>query len=83
MVYLFCVCGRNTSPLIMKQAITGRRRKSSCSLEVLMKREVSIKVTFVLIPLAIACMAFGIYRGEVATVLAKAINICMECIGLG
>ena len=41
-----------------------------------MKREVPIKVTVVLIPLAIACMAFGIYRGEVATVLAKAINIC-------
>jgi len=28
-------------------------------------------------------MAFGIYRGEVDTVLKKAINICMECIGLG
>ena len=48
-----------------------------------MKREIPLKVTIALIPLAIACMAFGIYRGEVGTVLAKAINICMECIGLG
>ena len=48
-----------------------------------MKREIPTKVTSVLIPVAIACMAFGIYHGEVATVLAKAINICMECIGLG
>ncbi len=48
-----------------------------------MKREVPLKVTITLIPLAIALCAFGIYRGEVAVVLAKAINICMECIGLG
>jgi hypothetical protein len=49
----------------------------------LMKRDVPLKVTIALIPLAIALCAFGIYRGEVAVVLAKAINICMECIGLG
>lgn len=48
-----------------------------------MKREFPLKVTIALIPVAIACMVFGIYRGEVAIVLSKAINICMECIGLG
>ena len=48
-----------------------------------MKREIPLKVTVALIPLAIACMAFGIYRGEVDTVLAKAIHSCMECICLG
>jgi ABC-type dipeptide/oligopeptide/nickel transport system permease subunit len=47
------------------------------------KRRVPVWVTFVLIFASIACMAFGIYRGEVDTVLTKAINICMECIGLG
>ncbi len=26
---------------------------------------------------------FGIYRGEMSVVLQKAINICMECIGIG
>ena len=31
----------------------------------------------------LAFMAFGIYRGEMATVLAKAIRICLECIGIG
>ena len=48
-----------------------------------MKREVPLKVTIALIPMAIALSAFGINRGQVAVVLAKAINICMECIGLG
>jgi hypothetical protein len=48
-----------------------------------MKRKVPVWVTLVLILASVACMAFGIYRGEVDTVLKKAINICMECIGLG
>ena len=48
-----------------------------------MKREAPLKVTIALIPLAMALCVLGICRGEVATVLAKAINICMEWIGLG
>lgn len=27
--------------------------------------------------------AFGIYRGEMTVVFTKAVNICMECIGIG
>lgn len=28
-------------------------------------------------------MGVGIYRGEMSVVLEKAVNICMECIGIG
>ncbi len=31
----------------------------------------------------IAFLIFGIYRGEIDVVLRKAVNICLECIGIG
>ena len=31
----------------------------------------------------ILMMWYGIYRGEMTVVLTKAVNICMECIGIG
>lgn len=33
--------------------------------------------------LAVAAIAFGIMRQEQMIVLKKAVNICMECIGVG
>ena len=37
----------------------------------------------ILIAAAVGFIAHGVIRGEMATVLTKAINICLECIGLG
>ena len=34
-------------------------------------------------PVGVVMIAYGIYRGEMEVVLTKAINICMECIGIG
>ncbi len=33
--------------------------------------------------LGLVLMVFGSWRGEMPVVLEKAINICMECIGIG
>lgn len=32
---------------------------------------------------AVVCIIFGISRGEQLTVLQKAVNICLQCIGIG
>lgn len=34
-------------------------------------------------PPGILMMGYGIFRGEMAVVFTKAVNICMECIGIG
>lgn len=33
--------------------------------------------------LGLAMMGFGVYRGELDVVFAKAVKICLECIGIG
>lgn len=39
-------------------------------------------IQLLLLAAALGMLVYGIYRGEVILVLNKAINICMECIGL-
>lgn len=33
--------------------------------------------------LGAACLGWGLARGEVAVIFAKAVRVCLECIGLG
>ena len=37
----------------------------------------------IILAAAIVMIVLGIQNGEPSTVLAKAINICMQCIGIG
>lgn len=40
-------------------------------------------ITILLLTLGVAFLALGIWREEYAAVMGKAINICLECIGIG
>ena len=48
-----------------------------------MKRPVLSCHKYVLLGISIVFIALGIFREEHQVVLKKAINICLECIGLG
>lgn len=41
------------------------------------------KVTVFMLILGVCFIAFGIFRGEVMTVLDKGIKLCLECVGIG
>ncbi len=47
------------------------------------KEEIPGVVTLVMLAASIAALIFGVCRGEHLIVLQKAVNICMECIGIG
>ena len=50
----------------------------------MMKKLTETKWTgVVLAGVGLLMMIFGIYRGEMSVVFTKAVNICMECIGIG
>lgn len=40
-------------------------------------------VRIIILSVAVSMLVFGIFRGEPAAVLQKAVRICLECIGIG
>lgn len=48
-----------------------------------MKNKTIKMIQGILLATAVLFICVGIFRGEAETVLLKAINICLECIGIG
>ena len=44
-------------------------------------KKATVQVTLLAAEIAMLC--FGAWRGEAATVLSKAIKLCLECVGIG
>ncbi len=41
------------------------------------------KTKWLILGISMMFIGLGIYRGEAEAVFSKAVNICMECIGIG
>ena len=41
------------------------------------------KVSFLILLIAVLMIYVGAFRGEAETVLTKAVNLCLECVGIG
>ena len=44
-------------------------------------KKAAVQVALLMAGAAMLC--FGVWRGETATVLSKAIKLCLECVGIG
>ena len=44
-------------------------------------KKAAAQITLLLVGAAMLC--YGVWRGEAATVLSKAIKLCLECVGIG
>ena len=48
-----------------------------------MKKKNLLLARLLILTTAFAFMSYGIFRGEMEAVMQKAVNICLECIGIG
>ena len=55
-------------------------RKSERVMELSHVKKAAVQAVLLVVGIAMLC--FGVWRGETATVLSKAIKLCLECVNL-
>ena len=58
-----------------------RPQKQERVIKMSYRKKAAAQVALLLTGAAMLC--FGVWRGEAATVLSKAIKLCLECVGIG
>lgn len=48
-----------------------------------MKNKQKHRIKLFLLASSVVLITLGLYRGELSVIFSKAINICLECIGIG
>ena len=51
--------------------------------EIFVKSKTKAVLQAVLLIAGVVMLIYGAYRGEAATILSKAIKLCLECVGIG
>ena len=66
---------------ILTRLCYDRPQKQERMIKMSHRKKAAAQVTLLLAGAAMLC--FGVWRGEAATVLSKAIKLCLECVGIG
>ena len=56
-------------------------RKSERVMELSHGKKAAVQAALLVVGAAMLC--FGVWRGEAAIVLSKAVKLCLECVGIG
>ena len=76
-----CLAGGENHVTVHTGVNSNNKRTLNIERSILMKSEKTTQI--LLLAAGLVFFLVGIFRGEAAVVLSKAIKLCMECVGIG